>query len=284
MFHNLRFWLVAALPVLILRGPVESSSGQVMISSLTTEGIRGVLLDIEGTTTPIAFVHEVLFSYARSQVRNFLTEHFGSAELLVDLQQLREEHATDVKHGLQPPALGEGSRDAELDSLAEYVSWLIDRDRKSTGLKSLQGKIWKQGYSNGTLKAELFTDVSPALERWRQARLKISIFSSGSSLAQKLLLAHTEAGDLTGFIDNYFDTTVGSKTDAASYRRIASALSLPAQNVLFISDVVPELDAAGAAGMHTLLCVRPGNHPQPFAERYQQIRDFDEIENQNLNK
>jgi enolase-phosphatase E1 len=252
-----------------------------MISSLATEGIHGVLLDIEGTTTPIAFVHEVLFSYARSQVRNFLREHVGSAELLADLQQLRDEHATDVKQNLQPPALGEidvdGPRDAEIDSLGEYVSWLIDLDRKSTGLKSLQGKIWKQGYIDGTLKAELFADVAPALERWRQAGLKISIFSSGSSLAQKLLFAHTEAGDLTGFIDNYFDTTVGSKTDVASYLRIASALHLPARDVLFISDVVPELDAAAAAGLQTLLCIRPGNHPQPFAERYQIIRDFDEI-------
>ena len=252
-----------------------------MTSSLATEGIRGVLLDIEGTTTPIAFVHEVLFSYARSQVRNFLTEHFGSAELLADLQQLREEHTTDVKQGLQPPALEDVDvdrpRDAEIVSLVEYVSWLIDRDRKSTGLKSLQGKIWKEGYIDGTLKAELFAEVAPALERWRHAGLKISIFSSGSSLAQKLLFAHTEAGDLTGFIDNYFDTTVGSKTDVASYRRIASAWRLPAQDVLFISDVVPELDAAGATGMQTLLCIRPGNHPQPFAERYQKIRDFDEI-------
>src|SRR5882724_10731132 len=258
-----------------------------MISSLATEGIRAVLLDIEGTTTPISFVHEVLFSYARSQVRNFLTEHFGSAELLADLEQLREENAADVKHGLQPPALDDvdvnvdvdvdGPRDAEIDSLAEYVGWLIDRDRKSTGLKSLQGKIWKQGYSDGTLKAELFAEVAPALERWRHAGLKISIFSSGSSLAQKLLFAHTEAGDLTGFIDNYFDTTVGSKTDVASYRRIASALSLPAQDVLFISDVVAELDAASAAGMQTLLCVRPGNHPQPFAERYQKFQSFAQI-------
>jgi enolase-phosphatase E1 len=252
---------------------------KVMISTLANERLRAVLLDIEGTTTPIAFVHEVLFSYARSQVRSFLREHFGSAQLLADLQQLREEHAIDLKQGLQPPALVEvdGPRDAEIDSLSEYVGWLIDRDRKSTGLKSLQGKIWKQGYLDGTLRAEIFADVAPAFERWRQAGLQISIFSSGSSLAQKLLFAHTEADDLTGFIDNYFDTTVGSKTDVASYSRIASALHLPAQDVLFISDVVPELDAAGAAGMQTLLCVRQGNQPQPFAERYQAIRDFDEI-------
>ena len=252
-----------------------------MISRLATEGIRGVLLDIEGTTTPIAFVHEVLFSYARSEVRSFLTARFGTPELLADLQQLREEHATDVKQNLQPPALVDidvdGPRDAEIDSLAAYVNWLIDRDRKSTGLKSLQGKIWKQGYSDGTLKAQLFADVRPALEGWRRAGLKISIFSSGSSLAQKLLFAHTAAGDLSGLIDNYFDTAVGSKTEAASYHRIASALRLPAQDVLFISDVVPELNAAGAAGMRTLLCVRPGNQHQTCAERYRTIRDFDEI-------
>ena len=248
-----------------------------MISSLETERIRGVLLDIEGTTTPISFVHEVLFSYARSEVRNFLAEHHGSSELLADLKQLRGEHATDVKQNLQPPSLAEGTRDAEIDSLATYVCWLIDRDRKSTGLKSLQGKIWKQGYTDGTLKAELFPDVRPALERWHQAGLKISIFSSGSSLAQKLLFGHTEAGDLTGYIDNYFDTTVGFKTDAASYRGIASALDLLSQQILFISDVIGELDAAGAAGLQTLLCVRPGNQPQPFADRYQIIRDFHKI-------
>jgi len=248
-----------------------------MTSSLATAGIRGILLDIEGTTTPISFVHKVLFSYARSHVRSFLTEHSGSPELLADLRQLREEHATDLKQNLQPPTLVEAPRGAEIDSIAEYVSWLIDRDRKSTGLKSLQGKIWKQGYLDGTLKAELFVDVAPALERWHRAGLNISIFSSGSILAQKLLFAHTEAGDLTGLIDDYFDTTVGSKTDVESYRRIAVALRLTAQNVLFISDVVSELDAAGAAGMRTLLCTRPGNHAQPFHERHQNIQSFDEI-------
>jgi enolase-phosphatase E1 len=248
-----------------------------MIPSLSTAGIRAVVLDIEGTTTPIAFVHDVLFSYARSQVRNFLAEHYGSAELLSDLQQLREEHAIDMKQNLQPPALVAGPRDAEIDSIVGYVNWLIDRDRKSTGLKSLQGKIWKQGYVDGTLKAELFADVAPALERWRRAGINISIFSSGSSLAQKLLFAHSEAGDLTGLIDNYFDTRVGTKTDLESYRKIVKALRLPAQDALFISDVVAELDAAGAAGMQTLLCVRAGNQPQAFAERYQKIQSFDEI-------
>ncbi|HXL81501.1 MAG TPA: acireductone synthase [Pyrinomonadaceae bacterium] len=248
-----------------------------MTSRLLTADIRAILLDIEGTTTPIAFVHEVLFAYARSHVRKFLAEHFGSEEVVADLARLRDEHADDMKQNLQPPELVEGPRDDEIDSIVAYVNWLIERDRKSTGLKSLQGKIWKQGYVDGTLKSQIFVDVAPALERWRRAGLKISIFSSGSSLAQKLLFAHTEAGDLTRFISNYFDTTVGSKTDVESYRRIAVALHLPANEVLFISDVVGELAAASGAGMQTLLCVRPGNHLQHFAERYQNIQSFNEI-------
>jgi enolase-phosphatase E1 len=248
-----------------------------MTSSLLTAGIRAILLDIEGTTTPIAFVHEILFAYARSQVRNFLADQPGSAELAADLSRLRDEHAIDTKQNLHPPALVAGPRDAEIDSIVAYVNWLIDRDRKSTGLKSLQGKIWKQGYLHGTLKAELFADVAPALERWRRAGLKISIFSSGSALAQKLLFAHTEVGDLTGFISNYFDTTVGSKTDVESYRQIATALGLTASEVLFISDVVVELDAASAAGMQAILCERPGNQPQGSPAGYQIIQSFDEI-------
>lgn len=248
-----------------------------MTSNFPTARIRGILLDIEGTTTPIAFVHEVLFSYARSRVRNYLAEHFDSAETLADLARLREEHAADVKQNLQPPALVLGPRDAQIDSFVAYVHWLIDRDRKSTGLKSLQGKIWRQGYLEGTLKAPLFADVAPALERWHHVGLKISIFSSGSSLAQKLLFAHTEAGDLTRFIDNYFDTTIGAKTEVESYPRIAAALRLPTSELLFISDVASELDAANAAGMRTLLCVRPGNHAQPRPERHQSIQSFDEI-------
>ncbi len=250
-----------------------------MTLSLTpSTSIRGILLDIEGTTTPIAFVHQVLFSYARSRVSNYLAEHSENAETLADLAKLRDEHSSEAKQNLKPPALIMGQRDVEIDSFVAYVQWLIDRDRKSTGLKSLQGKIWRQGYLEGTLKAPLFADVLSALERWHRQGLKISIFSSGSSLAQKLLFAHTEAGDLTRFIDNYFDTTIGLKTEVESYRRIAMALGLPAREVLFISDVVGELDAASAAGMQTLLCIRPGNHPQPHADRYQNIQSFEEIQ------
>ena len=224
--------------------------------------VRAILLDIEGTTTPIAFVHDVLFSYAREHVSEFLN---SAAE---DVARLREEHAVDVREGRNPPPLTDGS-------ITEYVHWLIALDRKSTGLKSLQGKIWRQGYEEGSLQSQVFADVAPAFRRWRERGLRISIFSSGSVLAQQLLFAHTEVGDLTRFIESYFDTNVGRKGEAESYRRIAEAMNLEAQEILFVSDVVAELDAANEAGMKTIISIRPGNQAQP--ERYPSIRSFDEI-------
>jgi len=225
--------------------------------------LRAILLDIEGTTTPIAFVHDVLFSYARVHVREFLAAN----PAVDDIALLREEHAADVSEA--PPLTN------EIESIAAYVEWLIKLDRKSTALKSLQGKIWRQGYQDGSLKSQVFADVAPAFERWRERGLKISIFSSGSVLAQQLLFAHTEVGDLTLFIESYFDTKVGKKGDAESYRKIAEAMSLKPEQILFISDVVAELDAASETGMKTLLSIRPGNEPQE--ERYPSIRTFDSI-------
>src|SRR5690348_6215950 len=224
---------------------------------------RAILLDIEGTTTPIAFVHEVLFAYARDHVKEFLA---NNADADADVARLREEQATDVSNGEQPPP--------EIDA---YVEWLIARDRKSTGLKSLQGKIWRQGYQDGSLKSQVYADVAPAFARWRASGLSINIFSSGSVLAQQLLFAHTDAGDLTKFIDQYFDTNVGKKGEAESYRKIAAALNFSANEVLFISDVVTELDAASEAGMETLLSIRPGNQPQEHAEKYRAVYDFEQI-------
>jgi enolase-phosphatase E1 len=221
--------------------------------------VRAILLDIEGTTTPIAFVHDVLFSYAREHVREFLNENSATD----DIALLRAEHAVDVQEGRHPPPLVE-----------VYVQWLIALDRKSTGLKSLQGKIWRQGYEEGSLKSQVFDDVAPAFQRWRERGLRISIFSSGSVLAQQLLFAHTEVGDLTRFIESYFDTNVGKKGDAESYRCIAEAIGLDPEQILFISDVVAELEAAQQAGMKTIMSIRPGNAAQP---RYPSIRSFDEI-------
>ncbi|HEY4422911.1 MAG TPA: acireductone synthase [Pyrinomonadaceae bacterium] len=225
--------------------------------------VKAILLDIEGTTTPIAFVHDVLFSYARDHVREFLTEN-SAAE---DIAPLRKEHAVDVNDA--PPLTD------ETESIAAYVEWLIKLDRKSTALKSLQGKIWRQGYEDTSLKSQVFADVAPAFERWRDRGLKISIFSSGSVLAQQLLFAHTEVGDLTPFIDSYFDTNIGKKGEAESYRKIAELMGIEPQQILFISDVTAELDAANQAGMKTLLSIRPGNSEQP--QLYPSIRTFDSI-------
>ena len=237
-----------------------------------SDEVRGVLIDIEGTTTPIALVHDVLFSYARDHVKEFLQANSGSEEVRADIELLRQEHAEDISKDRNPPAL-----DSTLDSIASYVEWLIGCDRKSTGLKSLQGKLWKQGYLDGSLKSQVFDDVAPAMKRWHEAGLNVSIFSSGSVLAQQLLFAHTNAGDLTGFIDNYFDTNVGKKTDADSYHRIAADLGLEAQEIVFISDVVGELDAAKQAGMKTLLSLRPGNPPQESDQSFDRVTDFTEL-------
>jgi len=233
-------------------------------------GVRGILLDIEGATTPIAFVNDVLFSYARAQAGEFLKNNITSDEVRADVAMLYEDHARDVVNDHKPPTLTE-----ELTSLADYIEWLIDQDRKSTGLKSLQGKIWRQGYLDGSLKSQVFPDVAPAFERWRAAGLSISIFSSGSVLAQQLLFKHTNSGDLTEFIDRYFDTNTGKKGEAESYQRIAEEMGLEPREIVFISDVVDELGAAEEAGMKTLLSLRDGN-PIPPATHHQAINSFDE--------
>lgn len=234
--------------------------------------IRAVLLDIEGTTTPITFVYDVLFPYAKSHAEDFLRRHDGSQDVCEDLKALREQHAEDSVRGLKPPAL---ERLNDPSSFVAYIHWLIDHDRKVTPLKFLQGKIWAEGYATGELRSQVFDDVSRALKRWREQGKLIAIFSSGSVLAQKLLFANTETGDLTLHLCGYFDTTVGSKTDPASYRRIAEAIGLSPMQIMFISDVTKELDAASAAGLEVLLCERPGNHPQP-QHNYKIVRSFDE--------
>ena len=152
----------------------------------------------------------------------------------------------------------------------------MDQDKKSTGLKSLQGKIWEEGYRTGDLRGEVYADVPPALERWRRQGIDIAIFSSGSVQAQRSLFASTAAGDLTRFIRAYFDTTTGPKTAPDSYGRIAAALERSPAEVLFLSDVAAELDAARTAGMRTALCVRaPGSAPSAGAHPV--IRTFDDL-------
>ncbi|MBZ5535697.1 MAG: acireductone synthase [Acidobacteriia bacterium] len=239
--------------------------------------VRGILLDIEGTTTPIDFVYQILFPYARTHCRDFLAAHWPSEEVQSDIARLLEEHAEDKRRGLEPPDFPTTLKETQPESVLVYILWLMDQDRKSTGLKSLQGKIWQNGYRTGTLRSQVFPDVPPALAAWHFRMMDIRIFSSGSVLAQKLLFAQTEAGDLTKFIRGYFDTTSGAKTDPQSYRRIAAAFECPVSAILFISDITAELNAALTSGMQTALCLRPGNRPQPEASKYSLIRNFAEL-------
>jgi len=226
---------------------------------LAPAGVRVILLDIEGTTTPVEFVFETLFPFARERVRGFLEDHGGEPEVRADLALLREEHA---REGPEPPPWHESPA-----GVTAYVHWLMDRDRKSTGLKSLQGRIWQEGFEGGRLQGQVYPDVAPALARWRGQGRRAAIFSSGSVLAQKLLFRSTPAGDLTRYLDGYFDTTAGPKASPASYARIAAALGEEPPALLFLSDVVAELDAARAAGLATGLAVRddapaPQGHPR----------------------
>jgi len=240
------------------------------------QSVSGLLLDIEGTTTPIDFVYKVLFPYALSHAGEFLKRNLAAPNLRPDREGLRQEHREEVLQGLAPPPYDADNPDVEIESTVAYLGWLTAHDRKSPSFKSLQGKIWEEGYQTGRLRAEVFEDVPRGMKRWRDRGKNICIFSSGSVLAQKLLFAHTVAGDLSENISGYFDTTTGSKTDARSYQKIADAFSKQPSEILFVSDVTLELDAARMAGLETALCVRPGNRPQPAINHFV-IATFDEI-------
>jgi enolase-phosphatase E1 len=224
--------------------------------------IRAVLLDIEGTTTPIAFVTEVLFPYARRHLRRYLEQHLASPAHQTLWARLRAEHGADSRLGTVPEWT-EHPPSSRLQAIEAYVAWLMDRDRKSTELKELQGRIWEEGYTRGDLAGQVFPDVPAALARWHADERPVCIFSSGSTHAQRLLFGHSSAGDLTPFLTAYFDTTTGSKTEPSSYARIAESLRMAPEAVVFVSDTLRELDAARAGGMRTRLAVRPGNPPAP---------------------
>ena len=242
-----------------------------------TKPVSVLLLDIEGTTTPIDFVYNILFPYAREHVKPYLEDRPASTEVQADIRELLQENSDDVRRGLDPPLINRLAERVSTDEVVSYVHWLMERDRKTTPLKSLQGKIWDEGYRRGELRSQVFEDVPRAFKRWRERGKTIWIYSSGSVLAQKLLFAYTEAGDLTPLISGYFDTSIGAKKDPESYRRIARELKLQSLAVLFVSDVTAELDAAATAGCETLLCVRPGNHQQSPAASHTIINTFDEI-------
>jgi enolase-phosphatase E1 len=214
-----------------------------------------VLTDIEGTTTSIAFVYDVLFPYAAARLDDFCAHAHERREVAEALGLLAEEHRKEARRRPRPadlPPFGNG---------APYARYLMAQDRKSTGLKQLQGLIWEEGYRDGTLRGHVFPDVPPALAAWRAAGVRLRVFSSGSVRAQRLLFSHTDYGDLTPHFEGFHDTTTGAKLEARSYTAIARAFALPPAEVLFLSDNVAELDAAAAAGMQTGFFIRPGNRP-----------------------
>lgn len=203
--------------------------------------IQVILTDIEGTTSSISFVKDVLFPYARAHLPAFVDAHAGDA----DVQHWLDEAAKEA--GLAAP-----TRQQVVDRL---IAW-IDEDRKSTALKALQGMIWKDGYASGEYRSHVYPEVPARLRAWKDAGKRLYVYSSGSVPAQKLLFAHTEAGDLTPLFDGYFDTEVGGKREVESYRRIAAAIGVEPARILFLSDIVQELDAAHAAGLRTTLLAR----------------------------
>lgn len=243
-----------------------------MTVPLAERGVRALLLDVEGTTTPIAFVYEVLFPFARNRLREFLDDRANRETVRGVLQRLRQEWEADASAQAALPAW----RDNDPASAVAYLEWLMDRDVKSPALKELQGHIWEGGFRSGALAGQVFPDVPPAFARWRDAGLALAIYSSGSVLAQRLLFGTTGAGDLTPFIAAHFDTGVGAKRWPDSYRRIAAELKIPAGEILFVSDVPAELDAARSAGCQVVLAVRPGNAPV-VRDDLETVRTFDQI-------
>lgn len=222
--------------------------------------IRAVLTDIEGTTSSIDFVKETLFPYARERLPAYVETHTDEPE---------------VQHWLHEAAKEAGIVEATRGEIIDLLLRWIDEDRKSTALKALQGMIWRDGYEAKAFVSHMYPEVAARLRAWRDQGLDLYVYSSGSVPAQKLMFGFSEAGDLTPLLSGYFDTQTGHKRESESYRRIAEAIGLPPGQILFLSDIREELDAARDAGMHTTQLVRP---PQPLLDAgHPAVADFDAI-------
>jgi enolase-phosphatase E1 len=231
---------------------------------------RGLLLDVEGTTTSVAFVYGTLFPYARRNLRAFLAEHAADPEVVAAAEVIaRESGDAALAESLRSRAIGDPR------ALEREVLRRMDADDKSTGLKHLQGLIWRAGYARGELRGHVYPDVPVAFAAWSAEGADIRIYSSGSVEAQRLLFAHSVAGPLHEYIRRHYDTRVGAKRSAESYRRIVIDMGREPADVLFFSDVVEELAAARAAGLATVLVQRaPGPAPawQPVITHFGDVR------------
>jgi enolase-phosphatase E1 len=236
---------------------------------------RVVLLDLEGTTIPSHFVHDTLFPLARDRSEAFLGACHADPDVPEALCMLARESAADVPSGA-PEVPPPDHRDF-LNKARDYFLWLMAHDRKSTPLKTIQGLIWREAFETGGISCPVFADVPAALRRWNDAGRTIAIYSSGSVLAQRLVIRYSEAGDLSGTIARYFDTSIGQKKEAASYARIVQCLGVAANEILFLSDIPAELDAARSANIEPRLCIRPGNAPVADAGAWASVHSFDEI-------
>jgi enolase-phosphatase E1 len=213
---------------------------------MTFNKVRYILTDIEGTTTSVKFVYEVLFPYFR--------KHIGELrEMTVD---------PDVQKAFrQTVELAATLENKKLNTVDDIINTLYrwsEEDRKITPLKAVQGILWQKGYENGEIKGHVYPEVAECLKNWHEAGLQIGVFSSGSVAAQKLIFGYSESGDLTRFFSHYFDTTTGSKREKDTYPKIAEIIGIESGEILFLSDIVEELEAAAAAGFQTVQLVRPG--------------------------
>jgi enolase-phosphatase E1 len=223
--------------------------------------IHAILTDIEGTTSSISFVKDVLFPYARERLPAYVVTHADKPE---------------VRHWLHEAAQEAGLVSASEQEIIDLLIRWIDEDRKSTALKALQGMIWLDGYRDSDFRAHIYPDAARCLQRWAAAGIALYVYSSGSVAAQKLLFAHTGEGDLTPVFSGYFDTETGPKRVSGSYTRIAEAIGKEPAHILFLSDIVEELDAARAAGLRTVLVARSGTDTAGSAHPV--VADFEAID------
>ncbi|MEO1713403.1 MAG: acireductone synthase [Bacteroidota bacterium] len=225
--------------------------------------IRFILMDIEGTTTSIDFVHQTLFPYAAKHLPGYIQTHQNQPEIQLELEKVKQTVREEAGKSIE----GEGV-------VQQLLQW-IEEDRKHPALKAIQGYLWRDGYEQGEYQGHVYDDVVPAWNAWKEKGLALGIYSSGSVPAQKLLFGYSEQGDLTPYLSAYFDTGVGHKREVDSYRQIANQLILPADSILFLSDVKEELDAAKEAGYQVIWLERPGTTTSPA---HPVVRSFTEIE------
>jgi enolase-phosphatase E1 len=235
-----------------------------MSMGVTYSNVACVLLDIEGTLANVQFVYDVMFPFAKKHMRSFLQREWQSPNTLTALQQVASDAGLEMDKWLGNK--WESGGVSHIENADAHLQKLMDGDSKTTGLKSLQGMVWKEGFESGAMKAELFPDVLPALLAWKGQGLQLRVYSSGSEQAQRLFFGHTTQGSLLDLFSGFYDTNVGKKQDSESYSKIAKACALPPQEILFVSDVAEELLAAQSAEMQVLASIRPNN--KPFAEAY----------------